>query len=161
MPKISRPKLPPGYADAPTSEVSWHYVETRLCEAKNYWLASVRPNGRPHVVPRWAVYVDGKIWYDGSPETRHARNLEKNENVVLHLESGDEVVIVEGRAAPAERPSAALAVKLAAAYAEKYAAHGYSPEPNQWDEGGLFVFTPRTILAWTKFFENPTKFEFD
>jgi hypothetical protein len=47
---------------------------------------------------------------------------------------------------------------LARAYAGKYAELGYSPEPTQWDDGGLFEIVPRVILAWTKFSEDPTKF---
>jgi len=155
-----RPTFPPGYADNPSSEVSWEYVEQKLSAAKNYWLCSVRPEGRPHCVPRWAVYVDGLIYYDGSPETRHARNLVQNPQVSLHLESGDEAIILEGESRPADKPSAQLAQRLSAAYKAKYAGHGYAPEPDQWDEGGLYVFTPRQCLAWTVFFENPTKFVF-
>ena len=159
--KITRPKFPPGYVDNPISEVSWEYVAQQLTEAKNYWLCSVRPDGRPHCVPRWAVYLDGKIYYDGSPETRHARNIAENPHVSLHLESGTEAVILEGRSEPAGVPSADLARRLSEAYKVKYAEHGYAPEPDQWDRGGLYVFTPHQCLAWTVFFENPTKFVFD
>jgi hypothetical protein len=60
------------------------------------------------------------------------------------------------KAAP--KPSAELAQKLSKAYKEKYAAHGYAPEPDQWNNGGLFVFNPRKVLAWTKFTDDPTKF---
>ena len=157
-PKVTRPTFPKGYVDHPVSEVPWEYVEQRLRESVNYWLCSARPDGRPHVIPRWGVYLDGKFYYDGSPETRHARNLEVNPNVSLHLESGNDVVIMDGTAQPAGKPAPEFAVRLAEAYRAKYASEGYSPEPTQWDEGGLFVFTPRQCLAWTKFFENPTKF---
>ena len=159
--RITRPQLPPGYVDTPRSEVPWEYVAERLTEAKHYWLCSVRPDGRPHCVPRWAVYVDGKIYYDGSPETRHARNLLHNPQVSLHLESGQQAIILEGTAAPAGRPTARLAQRVSAAYRVKYGAEGYAPEADQWDEGGLYVFTPRLCLAWTVFFENPTKFVFE
>ncbi|MBI3172397.1 MAG: pyridoxamine 5'-phosphate oxidase family protein [Chloroflexi bacterium] len=157
-PKATRPTLPRGYVDNPISEVSWEYIEQRLRESINYWLCSVRPDGRPHVIPRWGVYLDGKFYYDGSPETRHARNLEANPNVSLHLESGNDVVIMDGTSRPAGKPAPEFALRLAEAYRAKYASEGYSPEPTQWDEGGLYVFTPRHCLAWTKFFENPTKF---
>jgi hypothetical protein len=50
---------------------------------------------------------------------------------------------------------------MSAAYKAKYAEHGYAPQPDQWDEGGLYDFTPRQRLVWTVFFENPTKFVFD
>ena len=160
-PKVSRPQFPKGYVDHPKSYVDWNWVATQLTESKNYWLCSVRPDGRPHVIPRWAVYVDGKIYYDGSPETRHNQNLETNPNVSVHLESGDQVIILEGTTAPAGKPDPELANRLVDAYRKKYAPQGYSPEPNQWDEGGLYAFTPRQCIAWTSFTEDPTKFVFE
>ena len=159
-PKVTRPKFPKGYVDKPVSFVTWEWVAAQLTEARHYWFCSVRPDGRPHVVPRWCVYLDGKIYYDGSPETRHARNIAQNPNVSVHLESGTEAVILEGTSAPAGKPDPDLARRLSDAYRAKYAALGYSPEPSQWDSGGLFVFIPRQCLAWTVFFENPTKFIF-
>ena len=143
MPKISRPKLPKGYVDAPISEVPWEHVQSRLTESINYWLCSVYPDGRPHVVPRWGAWLDDSLYYDGSPETRHARNLEKNQNVTLHLESGNDVVIMEGTSRPASKPDPELAQRLSAAYCSKYESDGYAPKPDQWDEGGLYVFTLR------------------
>jgi nitroimidazol reductase NimA-like FMN-containing flavoprotein (pyridoxamine 5'-phosphate oxidase superfamily) len=138
--------------------VPWSHVEQRLTSAKNYWLCSVRPNGHPHTVPKWAVWVNDKIYFDGSPETRHAQNIARNPQVAVHLESGDEVIIVEGEARALSKPSPELAEKVAQAYAAKYAALGYAPKPDQWDNGGLFEITPRTVLAWTQFTEDPTKF---
>jgi len=160
-PKITRPQFPKGYVDHPASYVDWSWVTAQLTETKNYWLCSTRPDGRPHVIPRWAVYVDGKIYYDGSPQTRHAQNIGSNFHVAVHLESGDQVIILEGTSAPAGRPDADLANRLVKAYRKKYAAQGYSPEPNQWDEGGLYVFTPSQCIAWTSFTEDPTKFIFE
>jgi len=160
-PKISRPIFPKGYADKPASYVSWEWVASQLTESKHYWLCSVRPDGRPHVVPRWGVFIDNKLYYDGSTETRHARNILENPHITLNLESGEKAIIMEGTTRPAEKPTPQFAQTLAAAIGQKYAALGYSPEPNQWDEGGLYVFTPRQCIAWTVFFENPTKFVFE
>lgn len=159
-PKVTRPNFPQGYVDRPTSYLTWDWVAAQLTESKHYWLCSVRPDGRPHVVPRWCVYLDGKIYYDGSPETRHARNLTHNPNVSVHLENGAEAIILEGTAAEAGKPSADLGKRLAQAY-KKYKEMGYSPKANSWDHGGLFVFTPRQCIAWSKFNEDPTKFIFD
>lgn len=160
-PRISRPKFPEGYVDHPTASVSWEYVVQKLTEAKDYWLCSTRPDGRPHVIPRWAVFMNGFIYYDGSPETRHARNLETNPHIAIHLESGDEAVILEGVSGPAGKPVSALGRKLSKAYCSKYTAFGYAPEANQWDEGGLYVFKPRQCIVWTEFTKDPTKFVFD
>ena len=165
-PKITRPKFPKGYVDKPRSFLTWEWVAARLTESKHYWLCSVRPaspeapGGRPHVVPRWCVYVDGKIYYDGSPETLHARNIEKNPHVSLHLESGSEAIILEGTAAPAGKPSPEMGRKLSQAY-RKYKEMGYAPKPDAWDHGGLFVFTPRQCIAWSNFTQDPTKFVFE
>ena len=160
-PKISRPKFPKGYADSPVAYVDWSWVSSQMTEARNYWLCSVRPDGRPHVVPRWGAFIDNKFFYDGSPETRHAQNIMENSHVSLHLESGTQAVIMEGTSKPADKPSPEFAKKLAAEISRKYADQGYSPEPNQWDEGGLYVFTPRQCITWTVFYENPTKFIFE
>lgn len=159
-PKILRPQFPKGYADNPASFLDWNWVAAQLTESKHYWLCTVRADGRPHVVPRWGVFLDNRFWYDGSPETRHAKNLTTNSNVALHLESGEKAIIMEGASRPAEKPNPEFAQRLAQAIGEKYSALGYTPEPTQWDEGGLFVFTPLQCIAWSVFYENPTKFIF-
>ena len=159
-PKITRPIFPKGYVDKPVAFLSWEWVAERLIESKHYWLCSVRPNGRPHVVPRWGVFLDNRFYYDGSPETRHARNIMENPHTTLNLESGTEAIILEGTTAPAGKPSPELGKRLAQAY-RKYKDVGYSPKPNSWDEGGLYVFTPRQCIAWSNFTQNPTKFVFE
>ncbi len=159
--KVVRPLFPKGYADSPASFLTWDWVSAQLTESKHYWLCTVRADGRPHVVPRWGVFLDNRFWYDGSPETRHAKNLTTNSNVALHLESGEKAIIMEGASQAAQRPTPEFAQRLAKAIGEKYTALGYSPEPTQWDEGGLFVFTPQQCIAWSVFYENPTKFIFE
>jgi Pyridoxamine 5'-phosphate oxidase len=165
--KITRPKFPPGYADNPSSYLTWDWVATQLTQSKHYWVCSVRPptleapGGRPHAIPRWCVFVDGKIYYDGSPQTRHSRNIEINPNISVHLESGREAIMLEGTSRPAEKPSPELGKKLSEAYKKKYEELGYAPEPNSWDGGGLYVFTLRQCIAWSKFNEDPTKFIFE
>lgn len=158
-PSASQPLFPTGYLVGPTTLLPWSHVEQRLRDALNYWVCTVRPTGRPHTIPKWAVWVNRCIYFDGSPATRHAKNIATNPSVTVHLESGDDVVIVEGYATALTTPDPAVAAQVAAEYRRKYAAKGYAPEPAQWDAGGLFVVEPKTVLAWTVFHENPTKFE--
>lgn len=163
-PIVSRPDFPQGYLPEKLDDfVTWEQVEQRMTDSLHYWLCSVRPDGRPHVVPRWGVWVDGRFYYDGSPETRHARNLDDNPQVNLHLEDGEDVVIMEGTAQALPHPDRELTQKLAQAYGKKYAARGYAPKPEQWDDGGMYVFTPRKVLAWTNFVQKPdaTRFVLD
>ncbi len=156
---ITRPDFPEGYLLDPKSLLTWEQVDARLVEARNYWLCSVRPNHRPHSIPVWGAWVDERLYFDGSPETRHARNIAQNPYVSLHLESGDQVVVMDGIAREV-LPEPGLAVRIARSYTGKYAEAGYSPEPTSWDAGGLFEVTPHKVIAWTSFMDDPTKFVF-
>lgn len=165
QPRSDRPVVPDGYGLPATTEgmLTWERVEERLRESAHYWMASTRPDGTPHVVPRWGVWLDGRFWYDGAPSTRHARNVRENPAVTLHLESGTEAVIIDGSSAAAAPPGPELGRRLSQAYA-KYADSGYAPGPDAWDgdhAGGLMVFTPRKALAWFSFPDDMTRFTFD
>ena len=164
-PTVDRPELPEGYGLPETSEglLDRGQVEARLVAAKHYWLGSVRPDGRPHAVPRWGVWVEGRFWYDGAPTTRHTRNVEAAPAVTLTLESGTEVVIVEGESHATRAEPDGLGARLSEAFG-KYAADGYSPQPDAWSGeggGGLRVITPRRVMAWFSFPTDCTRFVFE
>ena len=163
-PRPTRPEFPDGYGLPETTDglLDWSRVEQRLRDAQHYWIASVRPDGRPHSVPRWGVWLDGAFWYDGAPTTRHTRNVEANPHVTLTLESGTQVVIVEGESRATRADPEGLGTRLAQAFG-KYADAGYSPAPDAWsgaDGGGLRVITPRLVLAWFDFPTDCTRFTF-
>lgn len=162
---VDRPEMPDGYGVPETSDglLAWEAVEARLRDSTVYWLATTRPDGRPHVVPRWGAWVDGRLFYDGAPTTRHAVNLRSNGHCVLHLEDGTRAVIVEGTSRPASPPGSELGGRIAAEMARKYGADGYAPEPDSWegeDAGGLCVLTPDKALAWNSFPADVTRFRF-
>jgi hypothetical protein len=160
-PVPDRPHIP-GYGIPEHGEglLPWSHAGTRLQTARNYWVATTRPDGRPHAVPVWGVFVEGAVYFDGGPHTRHNRNLAGNPHVVVHLESGDDVVIVEGiveQVTPA--PDSELAGTLAAAYAAKYAPD-YQPPADSWKDGGLYRVRPTVAFAWTSFPEDTTRWRF-
>lgn len=150
-PRAERPTVPADYGmpDSDEGLLPWSWAAERLESALNYWVISVWPDNRPHASPVWGVWMDGAFYFDGSPETRRMKNILANPETVVHLESGDEVVIVEGRTTPVPHPpEREVAERLAGHYAQKYAAHDYRPSPDQWDEGGLYVLQPRRALGW-------------
>jgi hypothetical protein len=164
-PAADRPTFPDGYGLPTTTDglLTWNQVEKKLVAATNYWLATTRPDGRPHVVPRWGVWLDGRFFYDGAPTTVHAVNLRANPACVLHLESGTETVIVEGDCAPTRADAEGLGARISAAFA-KYHDSGYSPGSDAWageDGGGLSVLVPHRVLAWFSFPTDATRFRFD
>ena len=69
--------MPEGYGVPETDEglLDWSWAVTRLESALNYWFATTRSDGRPHAMPAWAVWLDGALYFEGSPMTRRARNL--------------------------------------------------------------------------------------
>lgn len=164
VPSASRPLLPDGYGVPETAEgmVPWQWAVEQLEQARNYWFSTTRPDGRPHAMPAWAVWLDNAVYFDGSPETRRMRNLAVNPAISIHLESGDSVVILEGEAHEAERPSPEFAQRLVAAFEAKYgASHDYHPTPDQWDNGGLYVMRPKVAFGWTEFPKALTRWRFD
>jgi general stress protein 26 len=160
-PKVGRPKMPDGYGvpEHNNTVLPWSYVEERMQAARNYWVVTASQGGRPAATPVWGAWIAGKLYFDGAPTTRRGRNITQNPRVVVHLESGDEVLILEGTAEILSgAPDRALAEQVAAAYTKKYAP-AYEPSPDQWDAGGLFIFTPQLGLGWTIFPENMTRWE--
>jgi hypothetical protein len=162
-PRRDRPDMPSGYGvEQATAFIEWGDLEIRLTESLNYWLSTTRPSGRPHVVPRWGVWLDGRFWYDGSPETRHVRNLDVNPECVLHLESGSVVTILEGPSVVPEPIVGDLGKRLATEYGRKYGPE-YTPSPDQWSDdiaGGMRFIAPRKIMAWSDFPKDLTRYTF-
>lgn len=87
----------------------------RLEREPNVWLATVRPDGRPHLVPIWFVVDDGRWYICTAPGSVKARNLQANPRVSLALEDGTHPLVVEGEARPVD-PSPAVAGKFKVKY---------------------------------------------
>ena len=79
-------------------------VERRLQTEQNLWLATVRPNGTPHLVPIWFVWVAEKIYLCTGADSVKVRNLARNPRVSVALEDGAKPIVIEGVAHPIERP---------------------------------------------------------
>jgi general stress protein 26 len=160
QPQADRPVVPDGYGVPEHHEglLPWNFIEERMAAARNYWVCTASQDAKPAATPVWGVWLDGKLYFDGSPQTRRGRNIRANPQVTVHLESGDQVVILEGAAdILTGAPERALAERLSQGYTAKYAESGYSPGPESWDGGGLFVFTPEKGLGWSKFPEDLTR----
>ena len=100
-PRASRPYMP-GYGIVPTGEgaglLSWAWAEEQLTRSQNYWLATVWPDGRPHVMPVWAVWDGDRLWFSCSGRSRKTRNLEAQPRCVVTTEDARQPVVVEGDA---------------------------------------------------------------
>ena len=152
---IGRPHVP-GYGIPETTEgvLPWSFALERLERARTYWIATTRPDGRPHAVPVWGVLVDGTVYFGGGSETVWARNLARDPRVVVHLESGDEVVILEGTAVrhTEENTDADLLTRIDDAYEPKYGMRHGTP---------VWELVPRVAFAWSRYPDDTTRFAFE
>jgi hypothetical protein len=155
QPIVESLDLPKEYGTV-TTTLDWDDVRERLEAAERYWMASTRPDGRPHVIPIDGVWLDGVWYFGGAPQTVHQQSVKANSNVVVHLEDTMAAVIVEGTAEWVT-PSPDDAQRIADATKAKY---GYPMKPDDY-AGGLWGMSPRKVLAWNNFPTDCTRFRFD
>jgi hypothetical protein len=140
QPTRSRPRFAPGYglAEGEDGLLDWEWAIERLEASRNYWITTTREDGSPHAAPVWGLWLDGAVLFGTAPDSRKAKNLERDRRVSVNLESGDEVVILEGLAEPFY-----LDERVADIYAKKY---DFRPEPGHGD--GWYRVEPRVGYAW-------------
>lgn len=85
-------------------------LRDRLDTEPNIWLATVRPDGRPHLVAIWFVYVDGHLWVCTGASSVKVHNLAAEPRVTISLKEGNRSAIGEGTAhlEPAPFPTAVV-----------------------------------------------------
>lgn len=134
--------MPTGYgiADADEGQLPWSYVEEQCEAARNYWVCTTRADGRPHAMPVWGLWLEGRIVFSTDPASLKARNFLVRPEIVVHLESGDEVVVLEGRV---EAMDPALLPAFLDAYEAKY-----DYRPNEEQTEGVYQVRPQRVLAW-------------
>jgi PPOX class probable F420-dependent enzyme len=118
------------------------------------WLATVRPDGRPHVMPLGVLWVDGAFYFSAGPGTRKAKNLARDPRCVITIATHDFDLVVEGEAAKVTDEAKLQRI------ADVYAASGWHPTvrdgafyaeysapsagPPPWE---VYEVTPATIFA--------------
>lgn len=80
------------------SPLPWTWAVERLVANRNFWVVTVSAAGRPHSLPVWGVWDEGsdRFVFSGSPNSRKARNLAANPQVVVTVDDTVECVSVEG-----------------------------------------------------------------
>ena len=156
--KVGLPQVPGLYGLKPRKQyLPWSHAEERLARARNYWVCTARPDGRPHAIPVWGFWIDGAFYFGTARSTRKARNLAHNPAVSVHLESGDDVVILEGTASEVDLKGRPIAKTLDAACRAKY-----QMPLMVMPESVAYCVRPRVVLAWTEknFPTTATRWEF-
>jgi pyridoxine/pyridoxamine 5'-phosphate oxidase len=161
-PAADRPFMP-GYGVLPAAQgsglIPWAEAERRLTGSHDYWCATVRPDGRPHVMPVWGVWLDGGVWFSSGLRSRKARDLAAEPRCTLTTDDAQNPVVVDGVARQVS-DAAGIAAFLDAMNA-KYEA-GMTVEFLDPKVNGTFAVRPERAFALTHddFTGSPTRWTF-
>lgn len=133
----------------------WSRAVEELAESGTYWLGTVTPQGRPHVVPVLGVVVDGYVHFSASRGTRKAIHLGTNPWCSITTSAATMDLVVEGVATPVDNGSEVD--EIARRYRDKY---GWDPDVLDallWSEGAptagpppydVYRVLPRKVLGF-------------
>jgi hypothetical protein len=167
MPSLPEPAASPPTLfgeTAITALLPWSWAVERLTGPRNYWVATVRPSGRPHCRPHcrphWGVWLDDGFWFCTGSQA--AGNLAVNRQLSVHLESGNEVLILEGVAEQVtERDDLE---RFVAAYNAKYShtarVSGNEIADKDGEIGPAYRVRPRVVYGWQAEMRDPTRWTF-
>jgi nitroimidazol reductase NimA-like FMN-containing flavoprotein (pyridoxamine 5'-phosphate oxidase superfamily) len=132
----------------PENVLSWPQVAARLAAARNYWLCTTAPSGAPRAVPVWGVATGHTLYLYSERRTVKARNLAADPRVMVHLESGEDVVIVRGTAQDLGAPVGVP--EVVAALSSKYTGKGDQqclPDADP-DFDVVYAISPQSAMMW-------------
>jgi PPOX class probable F420-dependent enzyme len=150
----------PGYGVLPADQgsglLSWAEAERRLTVSHDYWCATVRPDGAPHVMPVWGVWLDGRLWFSSGLGSRKARNLAAEPRCTLTTDDAQNPVVVEGAAR--QETDRAVLERFVAAMNAKYGG-GMTLEFLDPTVNGSYAVRPERLFALSHddFTGSPTR----
>jgi Pyridoxamine 5'-phosphate oxidase len=98
-PHASRPYMPGyGVVAGTTGLLPWSWALERLTRSHDYWIATVRPDGAPHVAAVWGVWLENALLFSTGHGSRKAKNLRHESRATATTDNPAEPVVVEGRA---------------------------------------------------------------
>lgn len=157
IPEATPARKVTGYQMPETKEnlLSWDFVSGQMAQSRHYWISTVFPDGRPHVVPVWGIWHENRLLFEGSIQTGWGQNILKNPHIAVHLPDPVKVVIIEGTAhiiQDGELDQNTWNI-LDTTFQSKY----------QVDHGSPYIYVqPKRVLAWDgEILSTMTRWVFD
>ena len=144
-PKAMRPMIPADYCISKQKRgmLNWEEVCRKIEKSHNYWVCTTRADGRPHAMPVWGFWVDGNFYFGTGRATMKARNIARSPHAVVHLESGNEAVILECVVEEHKLTDPTFRARMNAISTKKY-----KMPLVETPEAALYRARPRVVLAW-------------
>ncbi|MGB9754275.1 pyridoxamine 5'-phosphate oxidase family protein [Roseiflexus castenholzii] len=100
IPEATPARKAQGYNIPETKEtlLSWDFVSEHMSQSRHYWICTIFPDGRPHVVPVWGIWFEHRLFFEGSMQTAWDKNISHNPHIAVHTPDAEKVVIIEGTA---------------------------------------------------------------
>ena len=159
-PTASRPYMPGyGLLDASSGRglLSWNWAGERLSTAKNYFVSTTRPDGLPHCMPVWGIWLDSAFYFSSGRRSRKARNLAHNPRCVVCPEGADEAVVMEGIAAIVDEGP--VFRQFVEAYKVKY---NFDMDTMDMSESAVFAVRPTVVFGFAEDLASiATRWNFD
>jgi nitroimidazol reductase NimA-like FMN-containing flavoprotein (pyridoxamine 5'-phosphate oxidase superfamily) len=157
------------FSDQDAEAIDWKRTRRALEEAGLFWISTVRADGRPHVTPLVAVWLDDAIYFATGPDEQKAANLRANRRVILTTGCNDWEqgldIVVEGEAVQVTDES--VLERLAKTWATKWDGrwhyevhHGGFRHAGAGGPVLVFSVKPTKVLAFAKGTFGQTRYRF-
>jgi len=147
-------ELHPQFSSDGATPTPWSEARNLLEKASICWLATVRPDGRPHVTPLFALWLQDAFYFSTGPTERKAQNMLSNLHCVVTtgcnvIEGVD--LVVEGDAVKVSDEAKLQAV--AGGLESKYGWHYEVRDGALYGDSGraeVYKVAPTTVFAFGK-----------
>jgi general stress protein 26 len=159
-------ELHEGFSQPGAEARPWADVVDVLTTSEMFWLSTVRRDGRPHVTPLPAIWLDGVLYFCTGDQEQKSKNLALHPDCVLttgtnQLHSGLDVVVEGTARRVTDRP---LLTQLAALWKSKLDWDFVVGEDSFRDPDGrnglVFGVAPAKVLSFGKEPYAQTRYRF-
>ena len=143
--------------------LEWRDAERVLRGSRYYWIATTDRDGAPHLIQQWGAWVGQAFWFEGSEETRWARNLARDGRLGFGGQVGTRAVMAEATVDVVRHVDPPVAELIAKQYGTKYGpTFSYRPKAAQYVKGHAFRAQPSKVILFDvkQFNTSATRFTF-
>lgn len=113
-------------------------------------LATLNPDGSPHMIPIWYRYADGKLYMAGGKTGAKARNIRRDPRVVVSITGPEQpykYVLVHGKAQIVTEEIEQLILAVTTRYMGQEGGAEFAKELMERSSAGVIIVSPTKIIS--------------